>query len=132
VKEPNYVERARSYGVEAARIEAGDVLEIHNAVQRWRGDPGTQPSGPLFLEIEADRWRDHVGPGEDTHLGYRSVEEVDALKARDQVARVRAMLDEATAKAIETRVKNDIEAAFAAAAASTYPGPEELVQHVFR
>lgn len=132
VKDPNYVERARSYGVEAERIEGNDVLKIHDAVQRWRGAPGTQPSGPLFLEIETDRWRDHVGPGEDTHLGYRSAEEVEALKARDQVAQVRAMMDEKTAQAIEKRVENDIAAAFAAAEAGAYPGPEELVQHVFR
>ena len=132
VKEPNYVERARSYGVEAARIEGGDVLALHNAVQAWRGDPGSQPAGPLFLEIETDRWRDHVGPGEDTHLGHRTAADVEALKTRDQLARIRSMLSDATAAAIEVRIERDVEAAFTAADASAYPGPEELVQHVFR
>ncbi len=132
VKEPNYVERARSYGVRAEQVSSGDVLELHDIVSQWRGSADRQPGGPLFLEIKTDRWRDHVGPGEDTHLGYRTEADVARLHARDQVAKARALLPEQVVEIIEAETDEAIRAAFAYAAAGTFPEPEELVQHVFQ
>ena len=48
---------------------AGDLVEkIRNG------------AGPQFLEIATSRWLEHVGPGEDFKLGYRTADEVAHIK----------------------------------------------------
>jgi TPP-dependent pyruvate/acetoin dehydrogenase alpha subunit len=70
------------------------------------------------------RWKEHVGPGDDFHLGYRTEEEAAPWKARDQVARLAAMLD----PAVRSRVEADVEAGIADAIefAEASPFPDEM------
>src|SRR2546430_936291 len=68
------VERARAFGLPAERLDGNDLFRLveraGEAVARVRAG-----EGPRFLEVMTYRWREHVGPGCDYHLGFRSEEE---------------------------------------------------------
>lgn len=131
VLQPNYCERARCYGASVARIEGNDVLATHalarDAVRTMRDGA----SGPWFLEVETYRWREHVGPGDDSQLGYRSREEIERWIARDELRRIGAMLPSAVRERVEHEVLLEIEAAFRFAEDSAFPDASELYSDVF-
>lgn len=126
----NFCERAETYKMAARRIESGDVFEIHRfaseAVARIRSG-----GGPEFMEIMTCRWRDHVGPGEDVHLGYRTKDDVAAWVLRDQVARLRTEIGANAGSRIDTQVEREIMDAFEFAERSEFPMDKELYDNVF-
>ncbi len=131
-KNTNIWERAKSYGLPAKRIENNDVLQIYEnvaaAVQALRnGQPG-----PFFFECMTYRWKEHVGPGEDYHLGFRDETEVQPWREDDQVARMAALVDAAQREKIEQDVEAEIKEAFAFAEASPFPEAHELYTDLFK
>jgi TPP-dependent pyruvate/acetoin dehydrogenase alpha subunit len=118
----NICERAAGHGIPAERLE-DDVLALHARVLDAVGDVRAG-GGPRFFECMVYRWKEHVGPGDDFHLGYRTEEEAAPWKARDQVARLAAMLD----PAVRSRVEADVEAGIADAIefAEASPFPDEM------
>lgn len=124
-------ERAAAYGIHAERIEGNDVLKIYAAVRRARRHI-RKSGGPYFFECMTYRWREHLGPGEDFHLGYRSRQEAQAWMRRDQVTRIGAMLPAPTRQRLEAAVEAEIRRAFAFAERSPFPRREELWQDVFK
>ncbi|MDQ3803055.1 MAG: thiamine pyrophosphate-dependent dehydrogenase E1 component subunit alpha [Acidobacteriota bacterium] len=76
------VDLASATGVRAGRVDGQDVEIVYEAAaaevaRLRRGD------GPAFLECMTYRYVQHVGPGNDDHLPYRSAEEIASWKARD-------------------------------------------------
>jgi len=126
---PDICGRVRAFGVPAQTVPDGDVFSIRSAAtgaaEELRGG-----AGPLFLECLTSRWREHVGPGEDFDLGFRSREDEAAWFANDAVARLGAAVGERRA-AIDAAVESEIARAFELAADSPFPVPEELARHVF-
>ena len=126
----NFRERAEAYRVPTQLIEDGDVLALLDATKaaaaRMRAG-----GGPEFFEVMTMRWLEHVGPGDDLHLNYRTKAELDAWKAKDQIKRIGAMLDAPDRAQIEQQVEEEAAAAFAFAEASAYPADHELYEHVF-
>jgi pyruvate dehydrogenase E1 component alpha subunit len=123
-------DRFRAYGVPCEKEDSGDFLNMHEMAGRGIADV-RKGHGPRFIEIKTMRWRDHVGPGEDRHFGYRSAEDLDAAIAGDQVARVGAMLPDAEREAIAARIESEIAEAIAFAEESLFPADEEVFAHVF-
>ena len=124
------VERVRTFAVDAHRVPRNDVLLMLDAMtaaveKARRGD------GPVFLEFDTYRWREHVGPGEDYDLGYRSREELEPWVADDQVPRLAAMLEEGQKQRIEADIERCIDAAVEFAEASPFPDPAELLTNVW-
>jgi TPP-dependent pyruvate/acetoin dehydrogenase alpha subunit len=123
---------ARAHGLPAERIEDNDVLRLHErvaaAVSAMRG--GRQ--GPFFFECMTYRWKEHVGPNEDYHLGYRAKEEAAPWIENDQVARLAALLDPESRRRIEEAIEAEIRAAFAFAEKSPFPDGSELFTDVFK
>ncbi len=68
--------RGEPFGIPGVRVDGNDVLAVHEAaataVARAR-----KGEGPTLLECMTYRWKGHVGPDADTHLGYRSQVELD-------------------------------------------------------
>lgn len=128
---PNICARARSYGVPAERIENNDVLElVERSREIVRGL--RRGHGPAFLEVMTSRWREHVGPASDYHLGYRTEDEVRPWRANDQVHRVGRLIEPSARTRIEAEVEAEIADAFAFAESTAYPEPVELLADVFK
>lgn len=128
----NICSRAESYGIPAARINDGDILKIREEAGKAVEAIRELKSGPHFLECMTYRWKEHVGPGEDWHLGYRSKEEAKAWKEKDQVARLAGLLSDVTRKRVEKQLAAELKKAFEFADNSEFPSDKELFVHVFQ
>jgi TPP-dependent pyruvate/acetoin dehydrogenase alpha subunit len=128
---PDICERVRAHGMPAERIEDNNLLHLLDRVQsvapQIRGG-----AGPWFFEVMTYRWKEHVGPGDDFHLGYRSAAEAEPWIENDQVGRFGAMLELRERTRIEAEVEAEIEEAFVFAEASAFPEPAELYTDVFK
>ena len=130
------VDRARPYGVEGVVVDGNDVLEI------WRVagssvDRARRGAGPTLIEALTYRTRGHVET-EETFLStsYRDEAEVEAWRARDPIKGYALKLAAAgvtTAElgAIEQRVMQQVEAAYASAAEAPWPAPDAAYHHMF-
>jgi TPP-dependent pyruvate/acetoin dehydrogenase alpha subunit len=130
-REDTICERARSYGLSAERVE-DDVLALHARTCELVAAIRAGGAGPAFVECLTYRWREHVGPDEDFHLGYRSRAEAEPWMARDACRRLGAMIAAAACARIEAAVEAEIRDAIAFAEASAFPGPDELLADVFK
>lgn len=124
------VDRVRTFGIDAHRVPRNDVLLMLDAMTS-AVDKARRGEGPVFLEFETYRWREHVGPGEDYDLGYRSRRDLEPWIADDQVPRLGAMLADAERQRIEADVQRSIERAVEFAETSPFPDPAELLTDVW-
>lgn len=122
----NIAERARSYGIPSQRIDDADVLALHEQVRRAVADVRSGKSGPEFFECKTYRWKEHVGPGDDWHLGYRMQQESEPWREHDPLTKLAAQLDDDLRRQIESEVEREIEVAFAFAEVSPEPKAETL------
>jgi TPP-dependent pyruvate/acetoin dehydrogenase alpha subunit len=122
--------RARAYGLPAERFDGADVLAIHDRARAAVAAIRTGTSGPVFFECRAYRWREHVGPAEDYHLGYRTRAEAEPWIRDDGVARLAAALPDAARRRIEAEVAAEIADALAFAEQSPFPDAAELYADV--
>jgi TPP-dependent pyruvate/acetoin dehydrogenase alpha subunit len=123
-------ERARSYGLPAERVE-DDVIALH-ARARERVTAIRAGTGPAFLECMTYRWREHVGPGEDFHLGYRSRAEAQPWIERDARRRLGTLLAPAVRARAEAEIEAEIADAVRFAEESPFPPAEELHADLYR
>jgi len=128
---PNIYERARVFGMPAERIE-DDVLRIYERVSAAVQALRAGEHGPFFFECMTYRWKEHVGPNDDFHLGYRTREEAEPWFKNDQVKRLAEMIDARQRERIEQEVEAEILAAFDFAEESPFPDGVELFTDVFR
>jgi TPP-dependent pyruvate/acetoin dehydrogenase alpha subunit len=128
---PAICDRARAYGLPAERIENNDVFHVLGssliaATEVRAGE------GPRFLEVMTYRWKEHVGPGEDYHLGFRTEDEAGPWIENDQVRRLAELVPVLERERIEDELAAEIKEAFAFAEASPFPEAEELYTDVFQ
>lgn len=123
-------ERVATFGMPARRITSGDIFEIRAAAAEMI-DGIRAGAGPAFLECHTYRWREHVGPAEDYAAGYRARADLEAWQAKDQVARLAALLPDALRQAIDAEIAAEIEAAVRFAEECPFPAEEELYDHVY-
>ncbi len=126
----NIHERARAMGIPAEQI-GDDVLRVYERVSAAVDALRAGTLGPFFFECLTYRWKEHVGPNDDFHLGYRTREEAEPWIANDQVKRIGGLLGDARRSQIERAVEAEIEVAFAFAEASPFPDAIELFTDVF-
>jgi TPP-dependent pyruvate/acetoin dehydrogenase alpha subunit len=122
--------RVAAHGIPAERLE-DDVVAMHarmvEAVRDVRAG-----GGPRFFECMVYRWREHVGPGDDFHLGYRTEAEAAAWKERDQCARLASLLPPPVRASIERAVEAELADAIAFAEASPFPDEMDLYADVVK
>jgi TPP-dependent pyruvate/acetoin dehydrogenase alpha subunit len=125
-------ERAMTYGMPAERIEDNDVLRIYERVGEAVRALRAGQTGPFFFECMTYRWKEHVGPGEDYHLGYRSKAEAAPWLENDQVPRIGAMVSPDRRRQIEQEVEAEIAEAISFAERSPFPAAYELYTDVYK
>lgn len=123
-------------GMESFDGDGNDIEEVWRlaeyAVSRARNG-----GGPTLLEFHTYRWMEHCGPLDDTHLGYRSVEELESWKAKCPVDTYRDRLlaegsaDAAWFESQERALGAEIEAAFSAAKGAAFPAPDALFEDLY-
>lgn len=128
----NLTLKASSYGVPAWTVDGMDVEAVRAAVARAaatvRGG-----GGPAFLELITYRLRAHSMYDPDL---YRPKAEIAAWRERDPLStypallRERGLLDDAAWEAMETQVRDEVDAAVAAAEASPPEPVEDLERFV--
>jgi pyruvate dehydrogenase E1 component alpha subunit len=126
-------ERAVAYDIPGVQVDGNDPVAMwgaaHNAVARAR-----EGRGPTLLEARTFRFRGHL-LGDNSH--YIPKDEMATAIAADPMPRFRHWLqqqghaDESTLAQIESANQQQIEAAVEFAAASPYPGVEELDRDVY-
>ncbi len=128
---PGICDRARALGLPAERLDGNDLATLidraEKAVAAIR-DGG----GPAFFEVMTYRWREHVGPGEDFHLGYRTQAEAEPWRSGDALPRMAEKVDPEERRRVEQEVEEEIAEAFAFAESSPFPAAGELVTDVFK
>ncbi|MBX5465048.1 MAG: thiamine pyrophosphate-dependent dehydrogenase E1 component subunit alpha [Clostridia bacterium] len=130
---PRNSDRASAYGIPGVHVADNDTLAVFaaagEAVERAR-----QGGGPTLLEIETYRYYGHF---EGDPQVYRPGDEVERLRARDPIVRMRdhlfrqGVLDEEADRRLVEQARAEVEEAFAFARESPYPAPEEALEHVF-
>jgi pyruvate dehydrogenase E1 component alpha subunit len=83
------------------------------------------------MECFTYRWKEHVGPGDDYHIGYRGKDELAPWQRSDQVARVGAMLGADARQRVDVEVEAAVADAIAFAEKSPFPKARELMEHVY-
>lgn len=129
---PNYCARMEAYGIPSQKIFRNDVLKTMQVAEDLIRQMREGRIGPAFLEIETYRWREHVGPGEDWALGYRSREEAEPWIKGDEMERIGRQLDRAVREAVDLAIEEEVEAAFQFAEEANFPSEEELLADVFQ
>jgi TPP-dependent pyruvate/acetoin dehydrogenase alpha subunit len=125
-------DRVQAYGIKAERIGDNDVLKIYEKVRQAADALRAGQPGPYFFECMTYRWKEHVGPNEDYHLGYRSRDEAEPWIKNDQVVKLAGMVEAAQRKQIEEEVEKEVREAFAFAESSPFPEYPELYADVFK
>lgn len=127
----NITERARTYGMPAVRIKDGDIFKIYETSRSYL-EKIRKSHGPAFIECVTCRWKEHVGPNEDFHLGYRDKDEVICWQRKDQIERLKKLLEPRVLKIIESDIQRQIKEAFLFAEKSEFPAQGELYEDVFQ
>jgi TPP-dependent pyruvate/acetoin dehydrogenase alpha subunit len=109
-----------------------DVLRVYERVNAAAHSLRAGERGPFFFECLTYRWKEHVGPNDDFHLGYRTKEEAEPWIKNDQVKRLAEMVNLKQRRQIEKEVDEEIQAAFAFAEESPFPNNHELLTDVFK
>ena len=128
----NICDRARSYGIPAERFEEDDVLKIFDRMTSAVELTRSGSCGPLFFECRTYRLKEHVGPNDDFHLGYRSRSEAEPWIQNDSCRRLAALLDPAVRGRIEAEVEDQIRDAIEFSERSPFPAPADLYSDVFK
>src|SRR6185312_12350483 len=128
---PDIRARAEAFGLPAERLDGSDLLALAHRTSEVVGKLRAG-GGPWFFEVHTYRWREHVGPGADFHLGFRDESEMEAWIAADPVTRLAAELPTRVRAAIERETESEIAEAFAFAEASPFPDADELMTDIYR
>lgn len=124
-------DRVRGFGIPTQRIENNDGWALHQAVAQARRSILEAGSGPVFIEAMTYRWNEHVGPGTDWHLGYRTEAEFEEWKRHDPLSDLSRELDPKVRMQIDEAIEVEIREAIAFAEASPFPDVSELYAEVY-
>ena len=80
---------------------------------------------PHFVEIRTCRYKEHVGPGEDSDAGYRSAEDLQAWKSKDPL-----ILNQELVAQYRPVIIQEIDDAVEFAEQSPWPERSELLSDV--
>lgn len=128
----NIWERAKGYGMPSERVEGSDILKIYEFTKSHVGKMRKGKGGPVFLECITSRWKEHVGPDEDFHLGYRHRNEVKYSVENDPLKKIKSLLNSKVAAKIESDIEQEIKEAFQFAEEAPFPDKEELTADLFK
>jgi len=130
-------EMVSAMGLPARHGNGNDVGQVYDTT-RQAVEQIRRGEGPRFLEFETYRWREHCGPNYDNDIGYRTPDEFESWKCHDPVASAEKWYVEQQGgtpdqlRAMDSRIREEIEDAFRFAEKSLFPEPGEAYTHLFK
>jgi len=126
-------QKAVGYGMESEFVDGMDVLAVRAATER-AVERARKEHLPSLIEIRTYRFMGHSmsDPGH-----YRTRAEIEKYQERDPIKvfgdnlREMGVLDDESLKAIEARVREEVERSVKFADASPEPAPEELFTDIY-
>lgn len=116
------------------KIDGMDVLSVREGMKY--AVAYARESGPIYVEMDTYRYKGHSIS--DQGLGYRSIDEINVVKAsRDPIDRVKAKILEhgwSTAKELkaeEKAIRKEVDEAIKVAETAAFPAPAELFTDVY-
>jgi TPP-dependent pyruvate/acetoin dehydrogenase alpha subunit len=125
-------ERVAAYGLPTERIERNDTIACFERASAHCAAIREGVSGPVFLECMTYRWREHVGPGVDWNLGYRSESEARPWMDADEIDRLGAWIPAAERESLDATIESEIADAIAFAEVSSFPPVSELCTGIYK
>jgi len=130
----NVADRANAYGLVGTVVDGNDVLAVYDVLKEavtraYNGD------GPTL--VEAKTYRPVPHSSDDDDRSYRSREEVEAWKKKDPILRFQKflmeeqLLTQALLDDYESRAKDAVDRAQAAAESAPDPRPEDALGAVY-
>jgi TPP-dependent pyruvate/acetoin dehydrogenase alpha subunit len=127
---PHFGQKVGGFGMNYQFFDV-DIMENHARVyinlKRCK-----ELSRPTFLEFVTYRYKEHVGPNEDTHLGYRTQEELDQWKSMDQLEALKSKLSENDLTEIKKEFKLEMDRVMKFAENTQPPKPDTLYDNIFK
>ena len=124
------VERANSFGVKSLRVDGLSTEDFYNATNKYL-DKIKSNGGPMLIECLTTRWRDHVGPGEDRHIKFRSDKDLDHSIKSDDLNNLEKLLSKKEVEQIQSEVDTKLNEAINYAEESTFPEISEITDEVY-
>jgi len=126
-------QKAPAYGMASEFVDGMDVLAVREATQR-AVERARKESLPTLIEVRTYRFMGHSmsDPG-----NYRTRAEIEKHQERDPVKlfsdslKHKGVMDDASLKELENRVRAEVEHAVKFADESPLPAPEELFTHIY-
>lgn len=128
---------AEVHGMPGVRVDGNHVQEVYKAA-REAVEFARRGKGPTLIECMVNRWRGHVGPNWDYHVGLRSEKQVEEWKRNDPIKKLelymvrQGLLSRAEIKNISVSVEKEVKEAVTFAETSPYPEPSEVLDDVFQ
>ncbi len=120
----DFCKHVKSYGIEYVKIDEGYDFELISSVSKGVIDEIRRKNQPMFLEIKACRYKEHVGPGDDPD-GSRDIQAVNAWKKLDPLIANTKLINKFSLK-----IKEEINEAVDFAENSPMPQHDDLLRDV--
>jgi TPP-dependent pyruvate/acetoin dehydrogenase alpha subunit len=132
INTPGIAERAAGYGIPGKRVDGNNILEVLEAVKE-AVVYARAGNGPVIVECQTFRMRQHNSADQEP----RPRELLNEWAQKDPIQRLKATLlqdlgvTEAELFQIETRIEQEIEAAYQFAVTSPYPDINDVTLNVY-
>lgn len=132
----NLPEKAKAFGVKAARLDGNDALKIYHLAKTMRSR-AKQGLGPSLLECDTFRHKGHIGIEDDIGVGMRSQKELEAWKEKCPIKRLekyitrKNILTLQNLKNIRQRMQIEIYESVEFGRKNELPCDDELLKDVF-
>jgi len=135
-REEDLYKKAEGFGLRTHWVDGMNVLKVLDATKE-AALQARSGGGPTFIEAVTYRWRAHGGAGDDSHTGYRDVEE---LKEWQQFCPIEMYFEylkglnfiDPLSRAKKTQeIRHEIDEAFEFAIQSPVPQEGDLYRHVY-
>ena len=126
----HFGQKVSSFGLNYEFFDV-DIMENHSKVA-FRIKRCREQKLPVFMEFVTYRYKEHVGPNEDTSLGYRSQEELDQWKDMDQMTALEEKLSKEDLTQIENEFNLEMERVMRYAVGTGFPKAIDLYDNIFK
>jgi TPP-dependent pyruvate/acetoin dehydrogenase alpha subunit len=111
---------AERFGMPGVQADGNDVLAVHAQATRAI-DRARRGDGPTLIEFHTYRMVEHCGINEDDDLGYRTLEEVNAWRARGPLVRAHDLVSDGERTRMIEEIETEINGACAHAHSAPWP-----------